>query len=86
MAPIDSDYANLVLEGRDMLHGNILLRGWSLTAANFATTQLPFHALAAIFFDASCKTSWVANALLNTGLAGAALYMIKDKIQYFIPS
>ena len=80
LVPIDSDYANLVLEGRDMMRGNILLRGWYLTAANFATTQLPFHALASLFFGASCKTSIVANALIDTCLVGATLYMVWEKL------
>ena len=44
--PINSDYASILLEAEDAAHGNIFLRGWTLTAVTFYTTDLPFYVLA----------------------------------------
>jgi hypothetical protein len=41
----DSDGAGNVLQAWDMLHGNVLLRGWSLSDVSFYTTELPEYAL-----------------------------------------
>jgi hypothetical protein len=37
----DSDGAGNVLQAWDMLHGNLLLHGWSLSDVSFYTTELP---------------------------------------------
>ena len=42
---VNSDGASTALAAWDMLHGNLLLRGWSLPDANFATTEVPQYAL-----------------------------------------
>ncbi len=39
--PVSSDPASNALEAWDMLHGNPLLRGWTLTDVSFYTTELP---------------------------------------------
>src|SRR5579864_2656813 len=38
---VNSDGAGLVLQASDMLHGNVLLRGWWDTDVSFITTELP---------------------------------------------
>jgi hypothetical protein len=38
---ITSDGASNALQAWDMLHGNLLLRGWQLSDVSFATTELP---------------------------------------------
>jgi hypothetical protein len=43
--PVNSDAAGNALEAWAMLHGNWLLRGWSLTDVSFYTTELPEYAL-----------------------------------------
>ena len=43
-----SDGASNALEAWDLLHGNWLLRGWTLTDVSFYTTR-PHHALSADF-------------------------------------
>ena len=40
-----SDGASNALEAWDLLHGNWLLRGWTLTDVSFYTTELPEYAL-----------------------------------------
>jgi hypothetical protein len=42
---VNSDGASTALAAWDMLHGNLLLRGWSLPDANFFTTEIPQYAL-----------------------------------------
>ena len=42
---VNSDGASTALAAWDMLHGNLLLRGWSLPDANFFTTEVPQYAL-----------------------------------------
>src|SRR5271156_148790 len=39
--PVISDGASNTLEAWDMLHGNLLLRGWTLSDVSFYTTELP---------------------------------------------
>src|SRR5215469_7268735 len=38
---VDSDGAAQALQAWDMLHGNLLLRGWTLSDVSFYTTELP---------------------------------------------
>ena len=45
LAPASSDGAANALQAWDMLHGNVLLRGWSLSDVSFYTTELPQYAL-----------------------------------------
>ena len=40
-----SDGASNALEAWDLLHGNWLLRGWTLTDVSFYTTELPEYAI-----------------------------------------
>jgi hypothetical protein len=42
--PGGSDGASSALEARDLLYGNVLLRGWTLTDVSFYTTELPEYA------------------------------------------
>jgi hypothetical protein len=42
--PAGSDAASNALEAWDLLHGNWLLRGWTLTDVSFYTTELPEYA------------------------------------------
>ena len=41
--PVSSDDATGVLEADAVLHGNVLLRGWTLSNVSFTTTDLPFY-------------------------------------------
>jgi hypothetical protein len=46
---VTSDGASNALQAWDMLHGNWLLKGWTLTDVSFYTTELPEHILVAVF-------------------------------------
>jgi hypothetical protein len=39
--PVTSDGAANALQAWDMLHGNLLLRGWTVSDVSFYTTELP---------------------------------------------
>jgi hypothetical protein len=41
LAPVTSDGASNALQAWDMLHGNLLLRGWHLSDVSFYATELP---------------------------------------------
>jgi hypothetical protein len=43
--PEISEGASQALQGWDMLHGNVLLHGWSLSDVSFYTTEIPQYAL-----------------------------------------
>jgi hypothetical protein len=42
---VNSDGASVALAAWDMLHGNLLLRGWTLSDVPFSTTEVPQYAL-----------------------------------------
>jgi hypothetical protein len=43
--PVGADSSSNALEAWDMLHGNLLLHGWTLSDVSFYTTELPEYAL-----------------------------------------
>jgi hypothetical protein len=61
--PEDSDQANLGLQAQEMLHGNLLLHGWSVSDTSFYTTELPQYMLLELVLG------------LNTGMFHAAAAM-----------
>lgn len=48
-AAVTSDGASNALQAWDMLHGNWLLKGWTVTDVSFYTTELPEYMLVALF-------------------------------------
>ena len=46
---VTSDPATIALQAWDMLHGNWLLKGWSLADVTFYTTELPEYMLVELF-------------------------------------
>lgn len=77
---INSDFANLVLEGRDILEGDFFRREWNLTGVSFLTTDLPFFGLGVLFFGVSNEAYVLACALMDVALVIASVLLIKDKI------
>ena len=43
--PLMSDGASNALQAWDLLHGNVLLRGWTMSDVSFYTTELPQYLL-----------------------------------------
>jgi hypothetical protein len=70
--PGGSDGASNALEAWDMLHGNWLLRGWTLTDVSFYTTELPEYAVVELVRGLNASVLHVAAALTYTLLVMVA--------------
>jgi hypothetical protein len=64
--PENSDESNDLLMGWDILHGHLLLHGWSLSDVSFITTELPQYALLAGLLGLHTSTAHVAAAMTYT--------------------
>jgi hypothetical protein len=64
--PMNSDSANYVLMGWDMLHGNLLLHGWHASDVSLYTTEVPQYALLASFLGVHPETAHAAAAMTCT--------------------
>jgi len=64
--PENSDESNDLLMAWDMLHGNVLLHGWSLSDVSFITTELPQYALLVLLFGLHADTAHLAAAMTYT--------------------
>jgi len=72
--PVNSDWASNALQAWDMLHGNPLLRGWTVTDVSFYTTELPEYMLVELVRGLNTSAAHVAAALTYTlVVVGAAL-------------
>ena len=65
-SPMNSDSANVLLMGWDMLHGNLLLHGWYTADVSVYTTEVPQYALLASFLGLHPETAHVAAAMTYT--------------------
>jgi hypothetical protein len=65
-AALNSDSANILLMGRDLLHGNLLLHGWYMSDVSFYPTELPQYALLESFLGLHMQTAHVAAAMTYT--------------------
>ena len=63
---VNSDGASNALQAWDMLHGNLLLRGWSLSDVSFYTTELPQYMLVELVRGLNQDVVHVAAALTYT--------------------
>ncbi len=63
---VNSDGASTALAAWDMLHGNLLLRGWSLPDANFFTTEIPQYALVEVAGGLGQNVVHIAAAMTYT--------------------
>jgi hypothetical protein len=64
--PENSDEANILLMSWDMLHGNVLLHGWSLSDVSFYPTELPQYAMLEALLGLHANTAHVAAAMTYT--------------------
>ncbi|HUK72692.1 MAG TPA: hypothetical protein VLW50_28685 [Streptosporangiaceae bacterium] len=64
--PENSDEANILLMAWDMLHGNLLLHGWSMSHLSFYTTELPQYMLVELVRGLNPDTAHVAAAMTYT--------------------
>ena len=65
---VDSDAASQALQAWDMLHGNVLLHGWTLSDVSFYTTELPEYMLVEAVRGLTPDVVHVCAALTYTAL------------------
>ena len=58
----NSDAAAMVLQGWDMAHGNLLLRGWFLSDVSFYTFEVPLDGLISVVYGLRSDVVHVAAA------------------------
>jgi hypothetical protein len=77
--PTNSDGAANALQAWDMLHGNLLLRGWWLSDVSFYTTELPQYMLVELVHGLNADVVHVAAAMTYTILVLLAAYLAKGR-------
>ena len=75
----DSDAASNVLQAWDMLHGNVLLRHWSLSDVSFYTTELPQYMLVELFRGLNPSVIHLAGAATYTLLLVLVALLAKGR-------
>jgi hypothetical protein len=65
-SPVNSDSANVLLMGWDLLHGNVLMHGWYMADVSLYTTELPQYALLESLLGLHPETAHVAAAMTYT--------------------
>ena len=73
------DGAGNALQGWDMLHGNVLLRGWWVTDVSFWTTELPQYALVSAVAGLRPEVVHVCAALTYTLLVLLAAFAARGR-------
>ena len=63
---VNSDGASQALQAWDMMHGNLLLRGWQLSDVSFYTTELPQYMLVELARGLNADVVHVAAAMTYT--------------------
>jgi hypothetical protein len=63
---LNSDSANILLMGSDLLHGHLLLSGWYMSDVSFYPTELPQYALLVGLLGLHMQTAHVAAAMTYT--------------------
>ncbi len=74
-APVNADGSGMVLQGWDMLHGNLLLSGWWLADVTFYTFEIPIDAVVAGVHGLNPDVVHISAAIIYTllVLTGAML-------------
>ena len=78
-APVNSDGASNALQAWDMLHGNLLLHGWTMSDVSFYTTELPEYMLVEVFRGLGPDVVHIAGALTYTLLVLLAALLAKGR-------
>jgi hypothetical protein len=63
---LNSDSANILLMGWDMLHGHLLMHGWWGSDVSFYSTELPQYALLIGIFGLKAHTAHIAASMTYT--------------------
>jgi hypothetical protein len=78
--PIMSDGASNALQAWDMLHGNLLLHGWTLTDLSFYTIDLPEYMALELVHGLNPGTARAAAALTYTLVVLGAVLLAKGRV------
>ncbi len=73
------DAGSNVLQAWDMLHGNVLLRGWYLTDVSFYLTELPQYGLIECVRGVSTGVMYIAAAMTYTLAVVMAAWLAKGR-------
>ena len=77
----DSDYSNLILEGYDVLGGNIFRQGWTLTGVSFLTTDIVFFIIGVLFAGISKQSYNISCSLMVLTLLLTLMPLVKEKFK-----
>jgi hypothetical protein len=78
-AQVNSDGASNALQAWDMLHGNLLLHGWTMSDVSFYTTELPEYMLVETLRGLGPAVVHIAGALTYTLLVLLAAWLAKGE-------
>jgi hypothetical protein len=78
---VQSDGASIALQAWQMLHGNLLLRGWHVTDVSFYTTELPVYMLVEAVHGLRTDVAAISAALNYTLLVAGAAFVAKGRAQ-----
>jgi hypothetical protein len=81
MVPASSDGASFALQAQEMLHGNVLLHGWTLADVSFYTTELPEYLLLELVRGLGTGVVHAAAAFTYTLLVIGAALLAKGRAQ-----
>jgi hypothetical protein len=72
---INSDGANSVLQGWDLIHGHVLMHGWHLGDATFYAFELPLNGIVQLILGLGETATHVASALVYLIVAAVAVIL-----------
>jgi len=75
---LNSDSANILLMGWDLLHGHLLLHGWYMSDVAFYPTEIPQYALLESILGLHMQTAHVAAAMTYTLTFGFAVLLARS--------
>ena len=76
-AAVNSDAAGMVLQGWDMMHGNVLLHGWFVADVSFSTFEIPIDGLVAVVHGLGPDAAHIAAAIVYTLLVLSAALLAR---------
>ncbi|MGH3213447.1 MAG: hypothetical protein ACRDN1_08665 [Trebonia sp.] len=65
-AAVNSDAAGMVLQGWDMMHGNVLLHGWFVADVSFSTFEIPIDGVVAVIHGLGPDVAHITAAIVYT--------------------
>lgn len=74
---VNADGAGMVLQGWDMVHGNVLLSGWALADVTFYTFEVPIDGLVALAHGLNSDVVHITAAIIYTLLVLTAALLAK---------